>query len=712
MTNLDTIDLSVNVSYPLLFLLIILGVFYTWYIYRYTIPATTKLFKTILIIFRTLAISLIILLIFEPTLLLKYTHTIEPTNLVFVDNSHSVVHKDSSAKADMVKKFLKDFSENVKGENLYYSFSSTIDTILNTEEPGLQFNGSKTNFEQIAKFINNSELNLASATIISDGIINDGSNSAADFERIGIPIYTVAIGDTTAQADLRIKKVIYNDFIYANTPTEIRAVLINQNLADKNVTVFLYEDSRLIDQQNVKLLSSGLNNVSFTYTSKIPGEKNLLITVTKLDNEETYDNNKYHFVVNILNDKIRLLIIAGAPSYDLTIMKKIFNNNDNLKVSEIIQITKNKFLPDKNFKTKIDSSDIIFLLDFPTQYSPSELISNVSDAIKGKRKPYFFVLSQSVAQRKLKQLNVDLPFKLQAYSNDFREVRPVINSLTDPLIAASQSDIKLWNELPPIFQSETGIITLPGSKIPITSKIRNLNTDIPLIITNDIGSNRKIVLNGFGIWKWQLQSTKKSSVLLETFLNNAVKWLYAYKQNKRFFVSPIKKVFTRNDDIEFRASIYDETLTPRNNANITITANNGSETFTTELESIGNGIYEGKFNINVVGNFTYRSKIEMDNLTQNGPSGKFIISDINIENINYVLNKNYLKLISNITSGKSFDVFGYKSLFDDLNYNYNNKIVTESISSEYNIWNNEWVLALIVVFFSIEWFLRKRKGLL
>lgn len=712
MTNLDTIDLSVNISYPLLFLFIILGVLYTLYIYRYTIPATTKLFKIIMIIIRSVAISLIILLIFEPTLFLKYTKTIKPTNLVFVDNSHSIVHRDSTDKVNLIGKFLKDFSENVKGENLYYSFSSSIDTILNPDESKLQFNGEMTNFEQIGKFINKSKLNLASATILSDGIINDGSSSASDFERIGVPIYTVAIGDTTAKTDLKIKKVIYNDFIYANTPTEIRTVLVNQNLTDKNATVFLYEDSKLIDQQNVKLSSSGLNNVSFTYTSKLPGEKNLLIAVSKLNNEETYDNNKYHFVVNILNDKIKLLIIAGAPSYDLTIIKKIFNDNDNLKVSEIIQITKDKFLPNNNFKSKIDSSDILLMLDFPAQYSPPELISNVADAVKNKREPYFFILSQSVAQRELNSFNIDLPFKLQAYASVFREIRPAVNSLTDPLIASNQSDITLWNELPPIFQSETEISTVPGSKVLVNSKIKNVETDIPLIITNNIGANRKIILNGFGIWKWKLQGNKRSSILLESFLNNSIKWLYAYKQNKRFFVSPVKKVFARNDDIEFRASIYDETLTPRNDAIITVTASSGNKYFNLELESVGNGIYEGKLNISTAGNFKYKSKIELDNSIEKGPGGKFVISDVNIENINYVLNENYLKLISNITSGKSFVISDYKNIFNDLNFNYSTKVVTELISKEYNIWNNEWILALVIILFSIEWFLRKQKGLL
>ena len=145
-------------------------------------------------------------------------------------------------------------------------------------------------------------------------------------------------------------------------------------------------------------------------------------------------------------------------------------------------------------------------------------------------------------------------------------------------------------------------------------------------------------------------------MLLESFLNNSIKWLHADKQKQRIFVSPIKKVFTQTEKIEFRASIYDETLSSRNDANIIITASNGKESYDFELTNVGNGIYEGDLNISEAGNYTYKSKIELDDTFIDGTTGKFIISDIKIEYKDYVLNKKYLKFISNTTSGKSFEI--------------------------------------------------------
>jgi len=712
MSNLETIDLSINISYPILFLFIILGILYTFYIYRYTIPATTKLLKSILIFLRATAVSLIIILIFEPTLLIKYSNSIEPVNLVFVDNSYSIVSRDSADREKSVSEFIDNFSQQVDGNNFYYTFSSTIDTIANLNDLKIDFNGSKTNFQQLVDFINSSEQNIASATIISDGIINDGSSSPSNFDRIGVSIYTVSIGDTTLRTDLSIKKVVYNDLIYSNSPTEFQIVLFNKYLSDENVILYLYEDSKLIEQKQVKLDPSGFNNVSLTYTPKFPGEKSLRVAVSQLENEETYDNNKFPFVINVLNNKIKLLLISGAPSSDYTIIKKILSENKNISVDEIVQTTKNKFLPDNRFDEKIDSADVFIMIDFPTQYLPQPLISSLTKTIKNKKKSFFFILSQSVDQNKLMSLDIDLPFKIRNNAKGFREIVPSVNSIMDPLISTSTENITLWNDLPPIFQTESDIIAKQGSIVLVNSKVKNAETDIPLVITKSIGESRSIALNGFGIWKWKIQSDKRSEYLLESLINNSIKWLYADKHDQRIFVSPIKKVFTQNDEIEFRASIYDETLTPRNDANIKVNVSNQSENYDFVLKNVGNGIYEAKLNTKEVGEFRYKSIIELDNSNSPGPIGKFIVSDINIENINYVLNKNYLKLITNNTSGKSFEISDYRELFNTLNFNQKVKVQTKSISTEYNIWASEWMLGLIVLLFSIEWFLRKQKGLL
>jgi hypothetical protein len=42
-----------------------------------------------------------------------------------------------------------------------------------------------------------------------------------------------------------------------------------------------------------------------------------------------------------------------------------------------------------------------------------------------------------------------------------------------------------------------------------------------------------------------------------------------------------------------------------------------------------------------------------------------------------------------------------------------NKVSDEKIiESQFKLWSNEWMLAIVVLLFSLEWFLRKQSGML
>ncbi len=122
--------------------------------------------------------------------------------------------------------------------NLYFLIATKIATFgenVKTLEPNKSFNFSETttNFDKLIPFIKAQEKNIASITIVSDGIITEGSNSSLEFEKLGIPIFTIPIGDTTKTADISVKSVEYNKLIYLDTKTEISCTILNHNLKTK-----------------------------------------------------------------------------------------------------------------------------------------------------------------------------------------------------------------------------------------------------------------------------------------------------------------------------------------------------------------------------------------------------------------------------------------------------------------------------------------------
>ena len=70
---------------------------------------------------------------------------------------------------------------------------------------------------------------------------------------------------------------------------------LTANLANKNVSVSLYDKSGLVEEQRMLLNESGINNTTFNYLAKEVGKQYLTVLVSELESEESISNNKYHF---------------------------------------------------------------------------------------------------------------------------------------------------------------------------------------------------------------------------------------------------------------------------------------------------------------------------------------------------------------------------------------------------------------------------------
>jgi len=705
--NFENLTFDFNTSLITLIPVLIFGIGYTFFIYRFTIPITSKIIKSTLIFLRSFTLILIITLLFEPSINLNYSNEVKPVSLLLIDNSSSIVNKDSLNRSNLTHSFISDFSRNVNGNIEYFTFGKNVTPIIVNDDLKLMFDDQITNFDNLVSNIK-SEVNISSITLLSDGIFNEGTNSYSNFEKLNIPIFTIAIGDTTHPSDVSIKKASYNKLIYFNKTTEIKSIIRNTNLAGRKIFVTLYDDTGILGKEQIKLNENGINSVTFNYTPLVVGKQSLMLKISQLSEEENYDNNTYPLILDVLNDKIKVLLIAGAPSPDLSILTQSLLKNNNIELSRIIQITPTKFLDSKDNRQKLDSADILMMLDFPAINTPSKLINDVKDILASNQKPYFFTLSQSIDYKKLPSLSEHLPFIIPKVSGNKLLVQPKIKSFNNTLLRNTLG----WDNLPPIYMNNSRLELKSGSTILAVGDNKNVNLEIPLIFSRNIASSRSIILNGYNFWMWNLQSDNSIDNLFNKFIADVIKWLFANNNQKRMFVNTSKNIYNSNESIDFIGNAYDETLSPRNDATFDIKIKSSNYEKSLKLVSEQNGKYEGTINITQSGNFNYSANISLPGEAGKTIHGKFTISETNLENINFVLNSNYLKFISNITSGKSFDINDYSSLFDKVNRLSKRQTKNKIIKTKYSIWTNEWILVLIVLLFILEWIIRKKKGML
>jgi hypothetical protein len=709
-------NIHLNLNFPSFYLLLALlvPVGYTIFIYKYTIPNVSKIQKFILVFLRSLALLLVIFMIFEPILALSKKNITTPLNLIFLDNSRSMKFTDGAKRDSSALDFCYQILSSYKIPNKeLMRFGNDINYLSEDSIKEIKFNEGSTNFENIFNSINKINSDISSITIISDGEYTTGSNPVYRAEQLGIPIFTIGIGDSSKKKDVELLRILNNDLFYVDNPTEILATIKNTGYPNQSAKIELSVDGELVDQKNITLSETGLQTEKLNFTPKSPGEKKLLINLSSLDGEFTYANNKIIKYVKVLSDKINIVLVSSSPSPDLSFIKNTIGKEDNFKISSIIETAQGKYL-NVLTNSEIDSADIFCLSGFPTSSSNTDLVNKIFNRINKNKTPYFFVLSPGTDINRFLELNTQSSFSVAQISRSFREVQPELNNLNNAntYIPNSEEENVVWQNLPPAIQPVGIYQAKPESKVPVLAKINNKVTNEPLIISRNFSGSRSISVLAGNIWKWKLQTAKKDNHFFDSFIKNSIKWLNSADDIKRIAINTIKKNYSQGEPIEFVGKVFDESLNPLENAEIKVDINSGKNKYQLTLQNVSPGIYEGSININETGDFSFNAEVSSNGSQLGGDKGNFNIGEIDLEFLNPRMNYEFLNLLSQSTHGEFF-------LPDEFN-NYEKKISSlisgsskeKVVTSEISLWSTEWLLGLVVLLFSLEWFLRKRFGML
>ncbi len=716
MFNFEKINLSFSFNGVFFIIGLILLAAYAIYMYRYTLPPVSSVKKTLLVLLRTFALILMLFIIFEPVATLAKKIILQPVNLVFVDDSHSIEIKDGTQRSENVKRFVDGLNNNnlISGSRLF-TFGTRVTPFSYDSLSKLSFNEGSTNFSKIFSFIKDQKENIASVSIVSDGVITEGANPLFTAEKLKIPVFTVGVGDTTKRNDIEIKSVLHNEYIYAETPTTISATILNKGFGNKSGSISLYENGNVLEQRNITLSGDGTQNETFNYVPKTGGEKKLTIEVNNHEGEFTFENNKKIFYINVLSNKIKILIIAGSPSPDLSFVKSSLEEDKNLSVKSVTQIAAGKIIEKVTPSVELDSAQIIILIGFPAKETSPELLNLVKDAISRKGKPFFLLLEENTDFNKLKNLQPELPFTIKNIDNGASEVQPVVSSSEseNPLLESSSANTAdTWNNLPPVFMTNTEISAKPESETVVKAKMNNVALNTPMIVLRRVGSKRSISVLASEIWRWKLQTATKQLNVFDSFIHNSMKWLQSFEEQKQVSIKTTKKLYALGEPVEFSAEVYDASYNPVTDAEVKVSIKHADQTDEVILNSLGSGLYEGTYQTTRTGDFTFSGTASRNNKKLGTDGGSFNIGEIDIEQLNPNMDYEFLSALANNTGGRFFFYPEMNDLYSVLKNIQQHASKEKTEISEIRLWSDEWLLIIVIILLGVEWFIRKQSGML
>jgi hypothetical protein len=721
------IELGFSTSALVVIVLVVTAVVLAVLFYRYTLPPVSRGTRVLLSMLRSLSLSLLLLLLCEPLLRTILSHVEPPAVAVLIDNSRSMSITDRSGKrSDELRALLRSGALRGPGNNLYFSFGTTLrETSLealnrNLPDDSLFAEEESTNMAAALDGIGKlrEERNIRATVLVSDGVYTEGINPIYPAEALGVPVYTLGIGDSLEQQDVVLIRVAANTLVYAGTEAPVEVTVRSSGYGGERAEVTL-SDGRSILQRSPLALEQGTREytIRLSYVPRGEGTQKYIVRVSPLPGELTTDNNQRVFFAKVLKSKLRVTIIAGAPSPDVSILKQTLNEDQNLSARSFTQRASGGFYEGDLTASVLDSTDCIMTIGFPSATTTPATLAMVRQSVESSSMPWFFVWGQEIREQLLTGLLPLLPFTTDAVLPAVQYVfpEPLQDQATHPVLACGDpTRIDRWRKLPPIFRTETDFRAKKDATVLAVSRIHNVITQDPLILFRRVNRQKTLAVTGYGLWRWRLmaQGSADTDDMLALFLSNSIRWLTTREDDRPVRIAPGKEIFFQGEPVTFSGQVYDAGAKPISDAMLTVRVKGGDRDFDVLLQPSGNGLYDGSLEGLPSGDYTFTGTAQADGTDVGSDRGKFVVGERNLEFQDTRMNPGLLRQIALRSGGTFFTPANFPGMSDVLQSqsSYAAKVVREQ--QERELWNWWYMLAAIIVLLGVEWFLRKKNGML
>ena len=636
---------------------------------------------------RFLVLFGILLLIINPKFE-SQTYSIEKPKLpVLIDNSASVSELDQSGNTlKLLQKLKGDKGLNDKFDISYFSFGSEF-----RQSDSLSFDEKNTNISKALSSIDEIFKNQTAPTVlITDGNQTLGADyefSSASFKN---SIYPIILGDSIKHTDLKIEQLNTNRYAFLKNQFPVEVILIYSGS-------ILVNSEFVVSQGNTNVYKTPISfsqnetskTVNFTLPANSVGLQKYTAQVIPLENEKNKTNNIKHFAVEVIDQATNVLIVTKLSHPDLGALKKSITTNEQRTVT---------IKKPSEASSVLNDYQLIILYQpdrsFTTVYSEIEKLNKNSWVISGLETDWDFLNGVQ------KNFTKEGSFQKE-------EVQAILNSNYGTFAV---EDIG-FHDFPPLHTTFGSLKVNVPHETMLEQTVDGFANENPLLATLEVNAKRDAIWDGEGFWRWRARSFIQNGNFqdFDNFIGNLVQYMASNKRRSRLEVSS-ESFYYNNNPIKISAQYFDKNYVFDTRASLNITVKNTE----TEKEDVfpmllRNNYYEVDLSSLSAGEYKFTVSVSNESVSS---SGNFTILEFNVEQ--QFLNADIAKLrrVAQNSGGQEFFISENDLLINSLLQNSNFKNIQKAEQKTIPLIDWKYLLAIIVILLSAEWFIRKYNGLI
>ncbi len=690
-----------------------------------------------------LAISIILL---NPALRVE-SYTEDKRSLaVLVDESWSMnlaADRDGQTRIEAARGFLENNGDFFSGlEKNFFIDYYTFDEILKTssqdsvlkEEPL----GNRTDFGKVLKELKEKKESgeLDDVIIISDGGDNGerADGIGEELKGAGLRINTVGALAEDRLDDIWIDEIKSSEVSFLRYPYIVEVAVGSSAPGGLKIPVSLYEENKLISIKEVSPdPASKKGTASFEINPVSLGRKIYTVSIPVVSKDSIPENNQKSFYTDVIINKIRVLHVAGSPSWDVRFLRKALKRNPNIDLvsffilrdpSDLVFATENElslipFPVNDIFGSELGTFDVVIFQNF--NFQPYGIfgfhLRSIRDYVTNEGGAFLMIGgnksfdSGNYGRTPISEiLPVELDYMPRTLSETVsgESVTPKLtiagkNHPVMKIIPNKEENEKQWNNMPEL-EGFNMVHGLNPDAVPLLVSPEGE----PVLAVTKAKSGKVAAFLSDSSWKWNFVRGSEGDVspYYDKFWNRLFLWFVNDPELDDIRIETDKAIYNPGENPEIKITVLDEAsnagdikpaLTLPDGTSLEIrTEKISEERYVKQIEAPEPGIYKISADLSPgAGDSTDSNEIS------------FAVVPPEMELQGPTENVDLLKSIARATGGSYIGIRGNpERLKID---NAMKKTVTGYETME--LWDNPVFLLLIMALLFSEWFLRRRWGL-
>ena len=414
-------------------------------------------------------------------------------------------------------------------------------------------------------------LPLGGVIIISDGADTGGLSKTLTGElherlatlgrvpgsSVTAPLHTVVVGADASFKDVVLERVIADEFAFVRNQMNVEVVVRQRGFGGTTVPLTLAEDGVVVARAELTLKDGGEQRVSLSFSPQQAGKRLYTVQAPVLDGEAIGENNRVDFTMKLIRDRIRVLQVAGRPSWDERFVRRLLKENPSVDLisffilrspSDISGAGNNELslipFPTKElFTEQLHTFDVVIFQDFNYRpYNMGIYLQNVADYVRGGGGFLMMGgdLSFSEGDYEGTPIAEVLPIRLlsgrgHVATDDFAPVLTDVgrrHPITDVAgtVAGAADAGTVFQALPPLQGLNKSAGLVDGAASLLTHPFENGpdGQPQPVIAVRDVGKGRSVAVMTDTTWHWSLPQVGRGTGRSDAhrkLLANTLRWL-------------------------------------------------------------------------------------------------------------------------------------------------------------------------------------------